>query len=188
MPSSRAYHTVGFVVTVALLPALLAACQTGGGKSGDSDLVAGDVVLGRVAYSGKCYDCHGTPGQNDGDAPQLAGTSAAALEQRFAGGEHEGVSSDDLDRQTYLDLEAYLGADTGLPGSGDLPCAAMPDQRLADYRDALETDQENGTSREDAVAGVASLCQVQMLLEDGALVQNCVDCLGETIDELYPEG
>ena len=165
------------------------ACQTkggGGGGNGDDGLAPGDVVDGRIAYNNYCYDCHGTPGRDTGSAADLQGTSATQLASQWDDGDHGGIPEADLlePEQTYLDLEACLAVET-TGGTAEMPCGALTDAHLQEYRDAIQADHDSGISEEDALADVLQLCNLQMLEDDGALGHDCWACLSEEVENIY---
>ncbi len=153
-------------------------------RMGAEGMAEGDVGLGRLFYSGRCYDCHGTPGRGNGDASDLLGVSAAELAARLSGGDHGDVPEEYLTVQTCLDVEAFLAVERG--GTGEMPCGALTDAALEEYRGAIEADRDSGTTKEAALDSVLQMCQLQMLLDDGALFQDCWACLSEDVENAYP--
>jgi len=112
-----------------LVPAaglVVAGCQAtgggGGGGGGDDGAQTGDAEAGQATYNQVCAQCHGTPGANDGDAPDLAGTSAAAMEAEVTGDDHGGGRIEGFLDRHYQEMAAYLagGRDGGDDeGGGD---------------------------------------------------------------------
>jgi len=119
------FHPVVRRVTTRLLvPAaalIIAGCQAassgrGGGRNAtDPD----DVAAGEATYNQVCAQCHGTPGRNDGTAPDLTGATAALLEAEVTNEDHGGGRIDGFLDRHYLELAAYLAGDENTDDGGD---------------------------------------------------------------------
>lgn len=116
MFADRTCHPVRalqLAVSLAAAIALAGACQSGGGGGGggSNGAEAGSAAAGQLVYDESCVGCHGTPGANDGNAPDLAGASSAQIRSVLNGGEHAGGQPENLEAGAYDDLAAYLGGD-----------------------------------------------------------------------------
>jgi len=59
-----------------------------------------------------CANCHGTPGANDGNAPDLQGTSSARINQMLHSDDHPGgQANENWTQADYDNLAAYLAGD-----------------------------------------------------------------------------
>ena len=106
-----ATRSLALALTVVSTVVLVSACQSVGGGSGSSqqDVKTGDATAGRLVYENSCAGCHGAPGRNDGEAPDLSEMGAAGIEAVLNGGEHPGGLPGDLSGADFDHLAAYLG-------------------------------------------------------------------------------
>lgn len=195
------------MAAVAALVGLGTACQSpaggGGGGGGGNGALGAEAAAGQLTYNQVCQDCHGTPGRNDGDAPDLEGTSAAAIEAEVTGDDHGGGRIEGFEDRHYDELAAYLnadavdgggGADGGDGGGGDggtgdgggtdvaTACYFATAAEVQTTRESVQTDYANGVSREDELFMMSWGCE----MNPNVAYDDCVACASAIIDEVYP--
>ncbi len=208
MTSTLVSPVIVRVAARVLVPAVAlaaAGCQAGGagggGGGGRTAANPADVVAGETTYNQVCAQCHGTPGDNDGDAPDLAGTTAGAIEAEVTGNNHGGGRIDGFLDSHYREMAAYLGDGGGNGGAnGDdgggfdggeqngggadvnIACYFAAPTDIQSVRQSVQTDYMMGVSRDDEVVMMGQGCQFNTSVP----YDDCLACGIAIVDEVYP--
>jgi cytochrome c553 len=190
--------TIVTLVTLSPLTGCQAGAAAGGGGGGGQNA---DAAAGQATYNQVCAQCHGTPGANDGMAPDLTGTSAAAIEAEVTGDNHGGGRIEGFQDRHYQELAAYLaggaGGDGGADGGGDgageggdagggtdvtAACHFASAADIQSIRQSVQTDFANGISRDQELLMMSQGCQ----LNPNVSFDDCMACANAIVDEVYP--
>ncbi|MCP4250089.1 MAG: hypothetical protein GY778_23860 [bacterium] len=199
-PSIRRMAIQVFVPAAMLVGAGCQAVSGGGGGGGGGNAAnPDDVVAGAATYNQACAQCHGTPGAFDGDAPDLAGTTAGAIAAKVTGNDHGGGRIEGFLDRHYREISAYLaggGGDGGGQGGGggndgewgddgadvNTACYFATPVDIMSVRQSVQTDYLMGVGKDDELSMMAQGCQYNTNI----FFDDCVACAAAIVDEIYP--